>query len=396
MTIQDEIKRLSAQCVKCAVCAPSCPSYQVSLNEGESPRGRIALMEALASGALSSQNNALIPYLDSCLYCQSCERVCPADVQYSKILNLSHRLLAKTRPMPRLLAWIFSRRYARKVLAILLFIYQKMGLHTFFLHHALLPKGLARLNKSLPKLHIDFPLEQKTNPGLKKVQIFLSCTSQYIDTETLAHLTRLLNAIGYSPSYPSKGNCCGAFHLHYGNPQFQTLQNKVITSFDAHSPILFIDSGCGMILKQYENSAFVDRCQNIFSFLAKHRKQFQFKPYKKNLLVHLPCSQKNALKDGAALFELLDEIPDLNYEMLASQTTCCGAAGLAMFTHPKMAKTLAENLLSSIKPRKTRQTVISNNLGCRLHLNTQSQRSQRPIHFIHPLVFLAKQLDDAC
>ena len=40
------------KCVKCALCLPHCPTYRESLDEGESPRGRIALMQGFATGAL--------------------------------------------------------------------------------------------------------------------------------------------------------------------------------------------------------------------------------------------------------------------------------------------------------------------------------------------------------
>ena len=52
------------QCVKCGLCLPHCPTYGVTLDEAESPRGRIALMQGLASGALAA-SPALQGHLDS-------------------------------------------------------------------------------------------------------------------------------------------------------------------------------------------------------------------------------------------------------------------------------------------------------------------------------------------
>ena len=67
------------KCVKCALCLPHCPTYRVSKDEGESPRGRIALMQGLATGKLELTPR-VEAHLDQCLACRACEAVCPAEV----------------------------------------------------------------------------------------------------------------------------------------------------------------------------------------------------------------------------------------------------------------------------------------------------------------------------
>src|SRR5579863_2764734 len=74
------------KCVKCALCLPHCPTYRVTLDEGESPRGRIALMQGLATGALEASPR-LEAHLDHCLGCRACEAVCPAEVPYGKLID---------------------------------------------------------------------------------------------------------------------------------------------------------------------------------------------------------------------------------------------------------------------------------------------------------------------
>lgn len=46
MDTSDYILSLADRCVKCGLCLPQCPTYALMANENESPRGRIALIQA--------------------------------------------------------------------------------------------------------------------------------------------------------------------------------------------------------------------------------------------------------------------------------------------------------------------------------------------------------------
>ena len=62
-----QVSNLSAtdQCVMCGLCLPHCPTYEATRDEGESPRGRIALMQALEAGTLKD-NARLALHLERC------------------------------------------------------------------------------------------------------------------------------------------------------------------------------------------------------------------------------------------------------------------------------------------------------------------------------------------
>ena len=88
---------LADQCVMCGLCLPHCPTYRISLDEAESPRGRIALARWIAGGRLEPDPTAL-KHLDQCLSCLSCQKVCPSEVRYGEIITRTRAMLA---PRPR-------------------------------------------------------------------------------------------------------------------------------------------------------------------------------------------------------------------------------------------------------------------------------------------------------
>jgi L-lactate utilization protein LutB len=74
------------QCIHCGMCLPTCPTYDETKLERNSPRGRIALMRRVADGNLEV-TQAFGQELYFCLGCLTCETVCPAGVRYGEMFE---------------------------------------------------------------------------------------------------------------------------------------------------------------------------------------------------------------------------------------------------------------------------------------------------------------------
>src|SRR5258706_13432161 len=75
------------QCIHCGMCLPTCPTYEATKHETSSPRGRIAVMRAVADGRLPPNSPQFADEMYFCLGCLACETVCPAGVNYAEMIE---------------------------------------------------------------------------------------------------------------------------------------------------------------------------------------------------------------------------------------------------------------------------------------------------------------------
>ena len=96
----EAVVQLADQCVMCGLCLPHCPTYVLAQDEAESPRGRIALAKAVATGTIPVSESVL-KHLDQCLGCLACETACPSNVQYENLLVQTRALIEPARQRRR-------------------------------------------------------------------------------------------------------------------------------------------------------------------------------------------------------------------------------------------------------------------------------------------------------
>ncbi len=387
-------------CVKCGLCLPHCPTYGKTLDENESPRGRLSLIQAWAEGRLEA-TPILLGHVDNCLLCRSCESACPANVPYGRLVD-DFRLATADKAAKPLAAKFKSaavvytlqspklQRWSGPVRGML----AKTGL--------MQATGLDELAAGLPK-PFQHSQWQGVHPAVgqetARVALFLGCTAELADAETVTAAIRLLTRLGVSVTVPPDQACCGAMALHAGDGAgFARMRQRNLEAFAASgvTAILSLASGCGAVLKEYPgNPGFADKIMDISSFLAAHPwpRHLRLESLSAKVLVHSPCSLKNVLKSECSPPELLRRIPGLQVELPPSNSVmCCGAAGTYLLDHQDMAHALREDLLDNIVVCLP-DYVATSNVGCAMHLRAGlKQRGMDHIPVLHPLVLLEKQL----
>lgn len=390
-------------CVKCGLCLPHCPTYQKSQDENESPRGRIALIQAWAGGGLPV-SASLSAHLDNCLLCRSCERVCPAMVPYGRLLDGFRAQTADTRKDSLALSLSKSAAHSatvRQGAQWALRAYRQSGLSSLSrklnIAGSLHLEALERLIPEQPQTNTEQLADVSGNVNNKgRIGLFAGCMGPLFDQETLAAAQRVLTLAGYEVHRPAAQTCCGALDLHSGDPQSAALlarQNCTAFKSDALSAIVSLASGCGATLQEYDDRGFAGKVMDISRFLLQSQalENLQLTPLAAKVIVHTPCSLANVMRDSRSVWQLLQHIPEIELIPLPETIKCCGSAGSYMLDHPEMAQTLLDDVLAIIRRHNPRY-VVTSNIGCALHMRAGLIEQGADIEVLHPVALLDRIL----
>src|SRR5262245_8938017 len=155
------------QCMHCGLCLPTCPTYDATKLERNSPRGRIALMRAIADDRLEP-TEAFAEEMYFCLGCLACMTACPAGVNYAELFEHARAeaeqsgvLQSPGRSFIRRLTlrWLFMDLNRLQLVGRLLRLYQQLGVQTLLRKSGLLrflPKRWRELEAMTPPIQGSF------------------------------------------------------------------------------------------------------------------------------------------------------------------------------------------------------------------------------------------------
>jgi glycolate oxidase iron-sulfur subunit len=401
------------RCVMCGLCLPHCPTYLKTQDEGESPRGRIALMQGLAAGSLPL-GPRMEAHLEHCLGCRACEAVCPSGVPYGRLLDAARAELVRAGSRPRraaLLGAVLERPRALRAIAALLALYRGFGVQWLARRTgALRLLGLEPLDRLLAAAPAVGRLRSYYPPaGAERAQaaLFSGCISQTMEQGALRAAIRVLNRLGIGVHVPPEQVCCGALHLHGGAPEAAgALARRNIAAFAASGaePVVFTASACGAQLHDYSGLSvdaeparrFAERVQDLAAYLnACHwPREVSIEPLQARVAVHEPCTQRNVLHSAPATYALLGRIPELELAPLPGNERCCGGAGTYMVEQPAMAHALLADKLGPLADARP-DILVTSNVGCALHFRAGLHEAGLRIEVLHPIELLDRQMRGA-
>lgn len=392
------------KCIRCGFCLEACPTYVLTGQETESPRGRIYLVRSAIENQLA-WSEEVQTHLDSCLGCRACEPACPSGVQYGSILEMARENLEQRKLRP----WI--ERFARKNVLRTLTNPSRLTLQTK-LARAL---GVKRLPTLLSKwishapVEAEIPTPEKGAWPLTRypvptrpVYFLLGCAMRALFSRTNAATIDLLRRHGCKVITPRASGCCGALATHVGYAELgRELAKKLIDSMPENFPVITNSAGCGSAMKEYGHflagdakyahkaADFSRRVKDIVEYL--HEIGFTPPPVSKpkRVAYHDACHLAHGQNIRSQPRELLRAIPNLELIEIEESDRCCGSAGIYNLTQPKLARELLERKWRSIEHANP-DIVATGNPGCLAWIRQAAKERNSPIQVEHTAVVLAE------
>lgn len=395
-------------CVHCGFCSATCPTYLLTGDELDSPRGRIYLIKDMLEKERPADARTT-RHIDRCLSCLSCMTTCPSSVHYMHLVDQARVHIEKTNPRP----WM-----DRVLRAVLAFVLPRPEIFRAVLRFAILLRPMAPL---LPrKLRAPLALAPASLPrpsGVDRPQIFPAqgarkmrlallsgCVQTVIDTRINEATIRLLTRLGAEVVVANGAGCCGALAHHLGRKDES--HGFARANIDAWmreidgaglDHIVVNTSGCGTTVKDYgfmfrNDPVHASRAATISGRtvdVSEIIDELGFVPRVDVGRLRVACHAACSLQHGQKIRQLpSDLLARAGFDVAAVPEghICCGSAGTYNLLQSDLADQLRARKVANIETLAP-QVVAAGNLGCMTQIAAGTDI---------PVVHTVELLDWAC
>lgn len=430
------------QCMHCGLCLPTCPTYDATKLERHSPRGRIALMRAIADDRLDV-TKAFGDEMYFCLGCLACQTACPAGVNYAELFEHARAEIEEKKLLANpkrnfirgfTVSWLFMDLRRLELFGKGLRLYQQLGLQSLVRTSGvmkLFPPRLQELEAMTPAVctkisaELIAPETPAVAPRRYRVAMLTGCAQDLTFSDVNRDTVEVLAQNGCEVFTPAEQSCCGSLHAHNG--EWTLAQQLARRSIDQFPPehfdaIITNAGGCGSHLKHYaklleKDPAYAKRAElwdakvkDIHEWLAQIKIRKPSAPHLTPALsppvgsgegeatqasqpfvvtYHESCHLTHGQKVVSQPRDLLKAITGLKLVELPEASWCCGSAGIYNLTQPEMANQLLDRKIKHIKSTGA-TTVATANPGCLLQLINGAAKEGLKLRVVHPITLLAE------
>ena len=386
-----EAATLLKDCVHYGFCTAVCPTWVLSRDENDGPRGRIDLIrDMLERGGVPAAKT--VKHIDTCLSCNSCMTTCAAKVDYMHLADRARIHIERHYARPtadRLLRALIATILPRPPLF-------KLALGAAALvnpFRRILPgrlRGLIAMARSA-RAPVEGGLHPARYPAEGEVRLRVAlldgCAQQVLAPHITAATIRLLARHGCEVTLVKGAVCCGALTLHMGKEAAakKSARQTITAWWELKSQgkldaIVVNASGCGTTIKDYGHlfqfePEIRDRAREISTITYDVTEMMDrlglraiSAPTGQQVAYHDACSLQHAQKITTqprgllrrAGYQVFD-VPERHF--------CCGSAGTYNMLQPEIAAQLGERKARNIESTGA-SIVAAGNLGCITQLAT--------------------------
>ena len=387
-SIPDHADPLRA-CVHCGLCLQACPTYRLTGDENNSPRGRLALWRAEAEGRLAPDPLTDF-YTDECVGCLACTSACPANVPYAHILEeeRQNRRQAGRTQLPlsvKLAGWAVRHpRWFDRALAPARLL-RKGGL----LPHRLVFRGEPAVTLSTAEYARQ--LVERHRPTGPQVALLTGCLMEGLFREINFATVRVLVRHNIRVIVPEGQGCCGALHEHTGLSGGAELasQNREAFSTTPVDRVLTNAAGCGLALSKSLTG--VARVQDVLGFLNEIGVQpLPKRDGSERVYVDLPCHLVHG--QGATIPESVLNATGYDWEWAPQARDCCGSGGVYNISKPQNAAAILQEKAAFLRevPESVSPILATANHVCMMQWHSAQDFVGRPFTVRHIIQLLDK------
>ncbi len=331
---------LLTSCVHCGFCLEVCPTYQLSGDENNSPRGRLRLWREESEGRLAA-DPWTVEYTKDCVGCLACEPACPANVPYGEILEQTrHQQVSTGRVRPaaalRLAAWLA----ARPGLFGLAMIPMRLLRRWTAIPHRQMFAG--RPSITLTTAQYAQRLMAEHQPTGPRVALLTGCLMEAVFREINFATVRVLIENNVQVVIPGDQGCCGAMQEHLGLDGVDALREQNRSVFRAASvdAVVANSSGCGLATGKALSGDLP--VKDVLSFLGEigltGRAQ---RERRARVYVDLPCHLVHGQRSPGIPAAVLDAT-GYAWSLAPQAKDCCGSGGVYHLQRPENSREILE------------------------------------------------------
>lgn len=380
-------------CVHCGLCLESCPTYRLTGDENNSPRGRLLLWRAEEEGRLEPEEWTN-HYTEECVGCLACQSVCPANVPYDLILERTrHRHYTEGRSRPKFLVRLAASLVRRQGLFHRLLtggrLFRKFGLR---LHPMLFPGSPAVMETTAAYAR---RLVEQEKPRGPLVALLEGCLMEGLFREINFATVRALIKEGYRVVVPEGQGCCGALHEHTGMDGVESLFARNRKAFEASGvkAVVSNSAGCGLALSKALDG--VLQVHDVTTFLgnaALAKRPSRDSRYK--VYVDLPCHLVHG--QGERIPASVLDASGYDWEWAPCAEDCCGSGGVYNIQKPENARRILEEKAAFIDtlPEGVHPVIATSNHVCMMQWFRARRFLKRRFSVCHVVQLLDDSLPD--